>query len=300
MVSVVNVFADALYLRIDSRLLKPARIRAQPAARNCTATPQAIAQGEVVRVSCTSAQTARMNGRTVRLFPQPNGAPLGLMPVPVLEKPGAYSLELLNPSGAVIESLSVRVTDAHYQKQDVAIGKSTADLKPSPGEHETVDSFRETASPIRYWTDNMQLPVPGCLTSPFGAQRLFNGQPTGDFHAGLDQRGAQGKPIHAVAAGVVKIVSNFNLRGGTVAIDHGQGVESIYMHMSRTAATQGRQVAAGDVIGYVGATGRANGPHLHWTLYVNGVPVNPAQWVKVPASCAAAHPAAKKKKHVPA
>jgi murein DD-endopeptidase MepM/ murein hydrolase activator NlpD len=119
-------------------------------------------------------------------------------------------------------------------------------------------------------------------------QRFFNGKPTGDFHAGLDQRGAAGTPIHAVAAGVVRIVRDFSLRGGTVAIDHGQGVESIYMHMSKTAAKEGEHVSAGDVIGYVGATGRANGPHLHWTLYVNGVPVNPVQWVKVPVRCGTA------------
>jgi murein DD-endopeptidase MepM/ murein hydrolase activator NlpD len=218
------------------------------------------------------------------------------MPVPVLEKPGMYSLELLDQSGEPIESISVRVTDAHYLQQNVAIGKSTAALKPSPGEYETVNSFRETASPTRYWGDSMQLPVPGCLTSPFGSQRLFNGKPTGDFHAGLDQRGAEGTPIHAVTGGVVKIVHEFNLRGGTVAIDHGQGVETIYMHMSKTAATEGQQVAATDVIGYVGATGRANGPHLHWTLYVNGLPVNPAQWVKVPEACPA-RVIPKKKKH---
>lgn len=262
---------------------------AQSGSRSCTAIPESVPQGEVLRVSCTGAQTARMNGRTVPLFAQANGAPLGLMPVPVLEKPGAYPLEFLGQSGAIVETISARVTDAHYPRQNVSIGKSTAALKPSPGEQETVSSFRNTASPIRYWEDSMQLPVPGCLTSPFGVQRLFNGKPTGDFHAGLDQRGAQGAPIHAAAGGVVKIVREFNLRGGTVAIDHGQGVESIYMHMSKTAATEGQQVAAGDVIGYIGATGRANGPHLHWTLYVNGVPVNPAQWVKVPKACSVAH-----------
>ncbi|MBV8831783.1 MAG: M23 family metallopeptidase [Acidobacteriaceae bacterium] len=94
-------------------------------------------------------------------------------------------------------------------------------------------------------------------------------------------------PIHAVAPGVVRIARDFRLRGGTVAIDHGQGVESIYVHMSKTAAREGEQVSAGDVIGYVGATGRANGPHLHWTLYVHGVAADPAQWVKVPAPCPA-------------
>ncbi len=182
----------------------------------------------------------------------------------------------------------MRVLDAHYPKQNVIISNSTAALKPSPGEQETVSAFREESSPDRYWEDRMQLPLPGCLTSRFGVQRFLNGKPTGDFHAGLDQRGAAGTPIHAVASGVVRIVREFNLRGGTVAIDHGQGVESIYMHMSKTAAKEGERVSAGDVIGYVCATGRANGPHLHWTLYVNGVPVNPAQWVNVPARCGTA------------
>lgn len=254
----------------------------------CAANPQAVPQGEVVRVTSTGAQNARMNGRMIRLFTEPNGGFLGLMPVPVLEKPGEYPLEFLDEAGAVVSAVTVQVLNAHYPKQNVSIGGSTAALKPSPGEQEAVAAFRSTVSPIKYWTDSMELPVPGCLTSRFGVRRLFNGKPTGDFHAGLDQRGAAGSPIRTVAAGIVMIGREFNLRGGTVAIDHGQGVETIYMHMSRTAVQEGEHVRAGDIIGYVGATGRANGPHLHWTLYVNGVPVNPAQWIKVPAPCSAA------------
>ncbi|HZS54638.1 MAG TPA: M23 family metallopeptidase [Bryobacteraceae bacterium] len=262
---------------------------AQTAGNDCEINPGAVPQGEVVRVSCSGMQSARMNGRTIQLFPQSDGRPLGLMPVRVLEKPGDYPLELLDANGAVVRTLTVHVLNAHYPKQNVNMESSTAALKPSPGEQETVTAFRDTASPERYWTDTLQLPVKGCLTSRFGVQRFVNGKPTGDFHGGLDQRGAAGTPIHAIAGGVVKIVHDFNLRGGTVAIDHGQGVESIYMHMSKTAASEGAHVEAGEVIGYIGATGRANGPHLHWTLYVNGVIVNPVQWVKVPPSCYATH-----------
>lgn len=277
-------------------LLLCCSLRAQPSS--CTAVPDSVPQGNVIRVSCGGAEAARMNGRTVHLFPQADGTPLGLMPVPVLEKPGTYPLQLLDKAGTVMKTLDVHVSDAHYLKQNVSIAKSTAALRPSPGEQDTVKSFRESASPTRYWADKIQLPVPGCLTSPFGVQRFLNGKATGDFHAGLDQRGAEGTPIHAVAGGVVKIVREFNLRGGTVAIDHGQGVQSIYMHMSKTAAKEGQQVSAGDVIGYVGATGRANGPHLHWTLYVNTVPVNPAQWVNVPASCSGPATTAKRRRRV--
>jgi murein DD-endopeptidase MepM/ murein hydrolase activator NlpD len=85
--------------------------------------------------------------------------------------------------------------------------------------------------------------------------------------------------VHAVAGGVVKIAKQFTVLGGTVAIDHGQGLETMYLHMSKLLVEPGAQVKKGDVIGYVGATGRANGPHLHWVVYVNGVPVNPQQWV---------------------
>jgi murein DD-endopeptidase MepM/ murein hydrolase activator NlpD len=76
-------------------------------------------------------------------------------------------------------------------------------------------------------------------------------------------------------------VKAWNIHGNTVGIDHGQGVESIYLHLSRFAVAEGAQVARGDVIGYAGSTGRSTAPHLHWSVYVNGVPVDPAQWVSL-------------------
>jgi len=81
----------------------------------------------------------------------------------------------------------------------------------------------------------------------------------------------------------VKIVRAWNIHGGTVAIDHGQGLQSIYLHMSKFATAEGAVVKKGDVIGYVGSTGRSTAPHLHWSLYANGVPVNPRQWVPLTA-----------------
>jgi murein DD-endopeptidase MepM/ murein hydrolase activator NlpD len=124
------------------------------------------------------------------------------------------------------------------------------------------------------------------MISPFGVQRLHNGKPTGNYHAGIDQRSPAGRPVRSVAGGVVKIVGQFNIHGGTVAIDHGQGLQSTYLHLSAFAATAGAVVKQGDVVGYVGSTGRSTAPHLHWSLHVNGVPVNPAQWVTL-QPCAA-------------
>jgi hypothetical protein len=261
-------------------------------AQTFDARPAQPRQGQVIFVRGDAA-SARMGDRTIRLFPQKEGPPLGLMPVPTLQKPGSYPLEYLDAAGTVLHTTGVTVLDAHYARQNVILSKEVVELKPAPGEQDAADAFRKNVSDIRYWSEPLQLPEPGCMTSPFGVQRYQNGQPTGDYHAGWDQRGAAGVPIHAITAGKIMLARQFNLRGNTVAVDHGQGLESIYMHMSKIAAVEGALVKAGDVIGYVGATGRVTASHLHWTIYANGVPVNPSQWLKL-SSCYAA-PAAKKK-----
>jgi murein DD-endopeptidase MepM/ murein hydrolase activator NlpD len=249
--------------------------------------PRTIRQGNTLRVrGPAAAVTARMGDRTIRLFPQ-DGASFGLMPVPAEQKPAEYKVDLLDKDGKSITSVPIQVLDAHFPKQNVVIGQSLAELKPSPGETETVNEFRNAVSEVRHWSEPLELPVRGCMTSPFGVQRYMNGKPTGNFHGGLDQRSPAGAPIHAVDGGTVKIVRNWNLHGGTVGIDHGQGLESIYLHMSKLAVAEGAVVKKGDVVGYAGTTGRSTAPHLHWSLYVNGVPVNPRDWVQV-ARCAPA------------
>jgi murein DD-endopeptidase MepM/ murein hydrolase activator NlpD len=246
--------------------------------------PATVKQGGVLRVRGPAAAMARMGERTIRLFPQKDGETLGLMPIPADQKPGSYQVELLDAKNGVISSKDVTVLDAHFRKQNVVIAQSTAELKPSPGESETAMAFRQAVSDVRYWSEPLMAPVRGCMTSPYGVQRYLNGKPTGNIHAGLDHRAPSGTPVRAVAAGVVKIVREWNLHGNTVGIDHGQGLESMYQHLSRFAVAEGATVNKGDVVGYSGSTGRSNAPHLHWTLYVNSVPVNPLEWVKV-ASC---------------
>ena len=234
-----------------------------------------------------SAASAQMAGRTVRLFPEPAGDSFGLMPIPADQKPGAYDLNLLDAHNATVASATVTVVDAHFPKQNVVIEPKVAELKAAPGESEDSGVFRKNVSEVRYWAEPFELPVRGCMTSTYGVQRYLNGKATGDIHGGLDQRSPAGAPIHAIAAGVVKLVRQWAVHGNTVAIDHGQGVESMYLHMSKFAVAEGASVKAGDVIGYIGSTGRSNAPHLHWTLYVNGVAVNPLEWVHV-GSCYAA------------
>ncbi|MCK7594739.1 M23 family metallopeptidase [Pseudomarimonas salicorniae] len=107
-------------------------------------------------------------------------------------------------------------------------------------------------------------PVVGRISGRFAASRSYNGRP-GSPHSGMDIAAREGTPIRAPAAGVVSFAdSDLYLTGGTLLLDHGHGLSSVFLHMSRIDVRPGQQVAAGEVLGAVGSTGRATGPHLHW------------------------------------
>lgn len=269
---------------------------AAAAAQPFQVTPSQARQGTVLQVRAhRDATSARMHGRTVPLFPQADGTVLGLMPVPVLEKPGVYALEWLSPGGSVLHTQKLTVLDAKYPRQNIQVTPSISSIQPSPGEREAVNAFKAIVSETRHWQEPLAHPVPGCMTSLFGVQRYHNGKPTGNFHGGIDQRSAAGRPIHTVAAGVVRLTGMFNLHGGTVGVDHGQGLSSMYLHMSKLAVADGAAVKKGEVIGYVGSTGRSTAPHLHWSLYAHGAPVNPNQWMAFsPCASGAKKPSRKK------
>jgi murein DD-endopeptidase MepM/ murein hydrolase activator NlpD len=259
-------------------------------AQQCTVKPASIPLGQTVRLSCDApAASARISegptSRTVRLFKQETGDWQGLMPIAVKDTPGTFPIEFLAADGSTVASVNLTIRKTVFPTQNVSLAPQIEALHSTTDEMQTLTTFRDSVSDTKYWTDPLVAPLPGCVLSPFGVARLHNGKPTGEFHGGIDQRATAGTPIHAAAAGVVKIVQPFNVLGGTVALDHGQGLETMYLHMSKLNVALGDHVKKGDVIGYVGATGRANGPHLHWVVYVNGVPQNPQQWVTTLKSC---------------
>ena len=181
------------------------------------------------------------------------------------------------------QTTTITIIDAHFATQNVNLAPGIANLHNTPEEVDLLKGFRQNLTDVRYWQDRFIEPVDGCMVSPFGVKRYRNHKPTGDYHGGVDLRSPAGTPVRAAADGTVKLAQLITVLGNTVGLDHGQGVETIYMHMSKLAVEPGAQVKQGDVIGYVGTTGRSSGPHLHWTLYVNGVQVNPGQWVKLTA-----------------
>ncbi len=277
-------------LRILAAIVFVALVPCVADAQQCTVKPATIPLGETVRLRCEGAggiASARLKDRTVKMFKQADGTSQALMPVAVLDIPGTYSVEFLSADGSSIDSAKLVILPTVFPTQNVNLAPQIEELKSSPEEIQTLAAFRGTVSNEKFWDDPFVTPVTGCMLSPFGVKRLHNGKPTGEFHGGVDQRAAAGSPIRAAAAGEVKIAKPFTVLGGTVAIDHGQGLETMYLHMSKIAVQPGAHVNKGDVIGYVGATGRANGPHLHWLIDVDAVPVNPRQWVTL-AACGAA------------
>lgn len=265
-------------------------------ARADIQVPATVKQGQVLKVQVLdttyfvrnvtpSNGHVTMAGRKAPFFQQPNGTFVALLAVPVFQKPGAYPLNIVDPNGRTLHTLSVTVQDGKYRTQNVSVSKGTAGLQPEPGELETVQRLKDTLTLVRHWDEPFISPTPDCQNSPFGVKRYHNGKATGDYHKGVDLRSPAGRPIKATAGGKVQIARMYRLHGGTVGIDHGQGVGSIYIHMSKIAVKPGDLVKKGDVVGYVGSTGFASGPHLHWGLYVNGLPVEPNQWVKGVPSC---------------
>lgn len=123
-------------------------------------------------------------------------------------------------------------------------------------------------------TLRFQQPTPGGLTSSFGLRRIFNGEPRAP-HAGLDIKAPAGQAVRAPAAGVVVLTGDFFFSGNAVFLAHGEGVVSLFAHLSKVTVTQGQVVKAGDLLGEVGMTGRATGPHLHWSLSLNNARVDP-------------------------
>lgn len=141
-------------------------------------------------------------------------------------------------------------------------------------ESRRVRAIYAAASAERFWDGAFERPVPGRSTSSFGRRSVLNGQPRNP-HAGADFRAATGTPIRAPNAGRVVLSDDLYFSGNTVILDHGLGLYSYLAHLSKRLVEEGEAVTIGQVVGHAGATGRVTGPHLHWSVVLNGARVDP-------------------------
>lgn len=131
-----------------------------------------------------------------------------------------------------------------------------------------------TITDQQQWELPLKRPVNGIVTSPYGLKRIYNGSP-GSPHRGVDFRAALGTPVRCAADGTVILIGDHYFGGKSVYVDHGNGIVSCYMHLSKINVSNNQHLKKGDTIGYSGETGRATGPHLHFGLYLLGHAVDP-------------------------
>jgi murein DD-endopeptidase MepM/ murein hydrolase activator NlpD len=209
-----------------------------------------------------------------------------LVGIPIFTTAGIYplSLTLTNNTGQSTSiTVNIQIVDGNYGSEYINLLADRANLLDpnlETAEQNLVQSVMSGFTPTRYWDAPMGLPAAASVISPFGRKRSFNGGPFDRFHSGADFGGAAGTPILAAAPGYVVFAGALNVRGNATIMDHGWGVFTGYWHQTEQYVSVGEFVSTGQVIGTIGATGRVSGPHLHWELWVNGVPVDPMQWVR--------------------
>lgn len=194
-------------------------------------------------------------------------------------QPGRQVIDVEQP-GADPRQIEFEVKPKQYRTQ--ALKVAPAMVNPSPEneariarEAEKVRAALQTFSPDSPATLRLAQPVPGSRSSSFGLRRVFNGEARRP-HSGMDIAAPAGTPIEAPLAGKVIDVGEYYFNGNNVMIDHGQGLVTMYCHLSKIRVEVGQEVKLGEVIGDVGATGRVTGPHLHWGVSLSGVMVDPA------------------------
>lgn len=187
------------------------------------------------------------------------------------DETGPLKVDVTLPSGRV-EPVSIAVTPRDWPVEHVN-GVPPKTVNPPPEiaariqrEQALVTAARERDDERTDFALPFQWPVQGRISGRFGNARVYNGQP-GAGHSGMDIAAPDGTPVKAPAGGVVTFASpDLYLTGGTVLLDHGHGVSSNFLHLSRIDVKAGDRIEPGQVIGAVGATGRATGPHLHWGM----------------------------------
>lgn len=232
--------------------------------------------------NAAQAPKATYQGKPVLVVKEQDARWLAIVGVPLTVKPGSQQLVAKDAKGS--RNLDFVVGSKKYPEQRITL-KNQRQVNPNPDDLKRIEGELEVQlKAYRSFTpgtpSNLLLdkPVAGPLSSKFGVRRFFNGEERNP-HSGLDFAVPAGTPIKAPAAGKVILTGNYFFNGNTVFVDHGQGFISMFCHMSKIDVKVGDTVPRGGVVGKVGSTGRATGPHMHWNVSLNDARVDPAIFI---------------------
>ena len=236
-----------------------------------------FAQGGLVFGKTAPGATARLDGEDV-MVDDDGRFVLGFGRDSALSALLAVTL----PDGS-IERVSLDIEDREFPVERIdgldqsKVSEFTEEqLKKIATDSELKKAARAATEKVADWAQGFDWPIRGRVSGVFGSQRILNGEPKTP-HSGVDVAAPTGAPVKAPADGVVRLAqSDMYFEGGLILIDHGHWLESAIMHLSRIDVAPGQRIAKGDIIGAVGATGRATGPHMHWSLRWAGTLVDPA------------------------
>ncbi|MEV3820840.1 peptidoglycan DD-metalloendopeptidase family protein [Aeromonas dhakensis] len=225
------------------------------------------------------APTARYQDKPVLVVREEGKRWIAIVGIPLKSQPGPHQLQVSDG-----RTLGFTVGSKHYREQHIKL-KNGRQVNPLAEDmarinRELAEQTRAylTFSPAQPSNLLFDKPVEGPLSSPFGLRRFFNGEERNP-HSGLDFAVGAGTPIKAPAAGKVILIGNYFFNGNTVFVDHGQGLISMFCHMSKVDVKLGQSLPRGGIVGRVGATGRATGPHMHWNVSLNDARVDPAIFI---------------------
>jgi murein DD-endopeptidase MepM/ murein hydrolase activator NlpD len=229
--------------------------------------------------------------RRIPFFPDPRPGPpgyVGLLGIDLQDEPGTHELAVEVQQGEQVRKLSynVLVVKEKFRVEHLKLPKDQVDLDEKSlarwkAEQEQVRQVLAEDSRLRLWRSDFVEPINGKRTGIFGSVRIMNGQARSP-HNGEDIGAPLGTDVAATNDGIVRLTVDHFFSGKGVFVDHGLGFYSMYFHLSELLVEDGDLVRAGQIIGKVGATGRATGPHLHWGVKLNGARVNPYALLDLP------------------
>jgi hypothetical protein len=187
-------------------------------------------------------------------------------------------------------SRTIHILPSHYPTSSLTVAPQYVQpgpeaLKQIAADQLLTEKIYASSAPEPLWKGNFRVPVDAPQSERFGTRRIFNGTLASN-HKGLDFRAAPGTPVRASNSGVVVLAHSLYYAGNTVIIDHGMGLFTLSMHLSRIKVRVGQHVARGDRLGLSGATGRVTGPHLHWAVRWQGAYLDPAKLLQLDLSAA--------------
>lgn len=219
------------------------------------------------------------------VYCQGNDAWRGFVAADLSQKAGGYKGVVQSPSTGFEKEFYVRVNDKDYGVRKLKLPRKKVDLDTI-----TLNRVKNEASIVNAlwavditapaWEGEFLMPVGGKVIGAFGKRSIINNNKRA-LHTGIDLRGKQGTPVKATNNGRVMLVADHFFTGNSLYLDHGGGIISMYFHLDKIMVEEGNTIKRGEIIGLVGSTGRATGPHLHWGVRINGARVNPLTLIEL-------------------